>query len=109
MFCIYEIVFVRIRETEGRSQKVGVRRQESEGRSQKKSLTIGSLVFCLLNSKLKTQNSALKTHLNTKRELRTRIGFGDLNAGLEGFAEVGHVGDGENAGEIGGDRVDGGN
>ena len=36
-------------------------------------------------------------------------GFGDFDAGLEGVAEVGHVGDGEDAGKIGGDGVDGRN
>ena len=34
-------------------------------------------------------------------------GFGDFDAGLEGVAEVGHMGDGEDAGKIGGDGIDG--
>lgn len=32
-------------------------------------------------------------------------GLEDVDAGFEGFAEVGNVSDGEDAGEIGGDRV----
>ncbi|MCY7394354.1 MAG: hypothetical protein LH647_23510 [Leptolyngbyaceae cyanobacterium CAN_BIN12] len=41
--------------------------------------------------------------------MRASVYFDHCNAGLTGFFEVGNVGGGEDAGKVGGDRVNGGN
>ena len=45
--------------------------------------------------------------LSPERNFGALGGFDDFDAGLEGVAEVGHVGNGEGAGKVGGDGVDG--